>query len=162
MRVVLVRLVAVMALIVVCAFLFILLKGTLGSGLQTNASNSSDELVHNLALGETALRRDDAQLFWVSRLTTEQTNELSLFSDSIVQLDSGCLLESQICILSSQTERSGVQLRFVEQAPIQLPSDTPWTGGFVNPNDGAVYDLIGRPYRFQGEVRSLKVVNPTP
>ena len=44
-------------------------------------------------------------------------------------------------------ERSGIEIVFSLDHPIQLASGVQWYGGFVDPTNGAVYDRLGRAYK---------------
>ncbi|MBT8115218.1 MAG: hypothetical protein KJP04_07545, partial [Arenicella sp.] len=111
-----------------------------------------------LGVGQTALRRVDGKRVWVTRLSQSQRDKLAAFDSAMVVQTGGCRLATQICAISTDTGRTGVELRFVMDAPVSLQSGLPWAGGFVNPDSGMIYDLVGRAYVFQGPARPLGVV----
>jgi len=71
-------------------------------------------------------------------------------------------LNKVYCVLAATTNRDGVYLQYTLKEPPQLLVDTPWFGGFVDPDSGAIYDLIGRAYQQNKNksVVSIKRVGP--
>lgn len=147
-----------MAVLALVIFIFILLNGTLGFNPLTDAHQQASKITDEIDPGATQLRRGQGQLNWVSHLNAEQLTELAGYAATEVRLDSGCSISSQYCVLSAETGQTGIQFRFSESAPPQVPVDLPWSGGFVNPINGAVYDLLGRAYQFQGDVDSMTII----
>jgi len=157
-RVVLRRLITVMLVFASGTFVFILLNGTLGFNPLIDSDQRAEKLTDELAIGDSELRRAEGELIWISYLSTEQMNELAAYTDAIVRLDTGCAVDMQYCGLSAETGQTGIQFRWSESPPPQVPIGLPWSGGFVNPVNGAVYDLLGRAYQFQGEVAAMTIV----
>jgi len=127
-------------LLIIMAFLYIIFKGLLWS-----PKLSQEESYQTLALGETRLVRYQQQRYWVTKLNNEQREQLSQLV-KFIHISSGCSIQDNVCELDARSERSGVLVQFVSQRPAQLPSNTPWFGGFVDPASGSVYDLLGRGY----------------
>ena len=65
----------------------------------------------------------------------------------MVNPDSGCALDVEICAVLAKTERSGIDIVFSIEHPVQLASGIKWYGGFVDPSNGSVYDRLGRAYK---------------
>lgn len=152
------RVVVLMCAVLVLSFITILLQGTL---LQTapdlSKQRESEQSDYGLQLGQTAMRRLNGELVWISYLSTEQLADLDELTSHVTD-SVGCDRTQNYCLLAAATERTGVQLQYTKKPPAQLPSDVPWVGGFVNPANSIVYDLLGRAYRFQGKVDSLVVL----
>lgn len=151
------RLVLVMCLFILLTFASILLNGTLFFIPDSADKQIIEQRFEGLLLGESQLHRVNKRITWVTYLSDIQKNDLRTLTDAQVQLDQACDDSQQYCILLAETDRLGIQLQFTNTPPPQLPIELPWYGGFVNPATGAVYDLLGRAYVFQGEVEPLVV-----
>ena len=152
----LIRLITVMVVIIVVAFLYILLRGTVGFTTTANPESMEHQMFKDISLGETILRKEAGKLYWVSNFTDEQLTQLMAFSKKIVASQTGCSTDHQLCIVDAQTERAGVHLRYTESVPDQLAAEYPWVGGYVKSNNGAVYDLLGRAYQRDVVVERLQ------
>lgn len=150
--------------VVILAFASILLNGTFFNPRMVATSEPSSAAVVNtlfddIALGESDLRRIDGRISWVSYLSANQISRLNQFTSTQVKIGTGCVVSQAHCVLDAETGRTGINIQYSVNAPPQLPSDLPWLGGFVNPLNGVVYDLLGRPYLFQGEPEPLQVIH---
>ena len=145
------RIIKVMFLILLLAFIYVLLSGTRVSGIAEQQSRFD-----NIDIGETVLQRLKGQRVWVTRISEQQRSGYATVSSDVVA-EGGCAISTDICVLAASTDITGVNLSFSKDEPPQLPSDATWVSGFVNPTSGAVFDLWGRAYRFSG-VASLRVV----
>ena len=141
----------------VLSFASILLNGTVFFIPDSLDERASAQQFEGLLVGESQLRRVNKQIVWVTYLSDIQKNNLASLTDAQVQLNNACDDAHQYCILLAETDRSGIQLQYTNTSPPQLPIELPWYGGFVNPANGAVYDLLGRAYVFQGTVEPLVV-----
>lgn len=157
-RLVLFRTVICLFAVLALAFMVVLFisLGTNNSPTQ-DPSNYSDQF-HDIKTGVTGKRRLGKHAVWVTRLSEEQRLQLGAMAKQVVNLD-GC--QMSLCILNAHTERQGIDLIFSRERPPQVAVGTPWLGGFVNPTNGAVYDLLGRAYwqnqeRYQ---RALAVIS---
>lgn len=149
------RVVGAMSAILVVAFIWVFF-----SGLFTGSSSVTDHRsLNNIAPGHTVMSRINQQRAWVTVLSDAQRRQLEQFDDAAVVTTHGCQITEAICVILAATARAGIELRFVDDVPAALPEGLPWAGGFVNPDTGAVYDLIGRAYAFQGEVNPLRVLD---
>lgn len=87
----------------------------------------------------------------MTHLNDRQREALSKVPATVIRLNSGCVPQTQYCLLSAATTRPGVELRFVSKKPVALGREAIWEGGFINPDNGAIFDLLGRAYRLPGE-----------
>lgn len=118
------------------AFLSVLVSGLRGPPEQGIALGSQDaQTFANLPLGATELRRLNGQRVWVTRLSDQQQRFLG---------EAHACAARTYCVILAATERPGVELVFVSERPLQLPTNVAWNGGFVNPSNGSVYDFGGR------------------
>lgn len=125
------------------AFVFVLFRSLSGPSLTTQSANAFDDV----QIGETTIRRIESTRVWVTRLSPMLRNQLSELDQLVVNSNSGCALDADLCVVLARTERSGIELVFSIEHPIQLASGIKWYGGFVNPSNGAVYDRLGRAYK---------------
>jgi len=100
--------------------------------------------ISEVTAGETRLVSLKGKRFWVTRFSEEQKEQMAKL-EGLVHQDTVCR-ESEFCIVNIETSRLGVIIRYSSEKPTQLASTYAWFGGFVNPDDGAVYDLMGRGY----------------
>ena len=150
-KIILAKLVYWMCLSLLLAFAFVLLS-SLGTKQPSPAEQSSsprDRLIADVAVGATVLRRYQGKRVWVSHFSDTQQRNGAQLSPFVQTQNSPCALSNTICVLDAATQRAGVELRFSATAPAQLPRDLPWHGGFVDPNNGRLFDLWGRAYAFQ-------------
>ena len=152
------RIIVLMCAIVVLSFASILLNGTLFFVSTSDQENLSDEYFDGLIVGHPELRRIDQRLVWVTHLSTTQKASLGQLSVAQIRQGQACDIAQDFCVLLAETEQSGINLQYTPAPPAQLPSDLPWFGGFVNPLDGSVYDLLGRPYLYQGSIDALVAI----
>ena len=125
-------------------FLYVLFAGM-------SVQNPSDEAAESgkftqVLLGQTVLRRVNGHRVWVSRLSAQQQTVLNLNNPYLVDQITSCV-DLEVCVLSASAARHGLDIVFSKKEPPQLPSKVVWNGGFVDPTSGAVFDLLGRPYR---------------
>lgn len=160
-RVALWRIIKMMLLMLLLAFVYILLSGS-GVNAPHDGQQSTDEqelaIFDNINNSETVFRLYKGQRVWITRVSEAQRDQF-VNLNTHVAATGGCLISADFCVLAANTDRAGINLSFVKSEPPQLPSDIPWVGGFVNPASGAVFDLWGRAYRFSA-VASLKVIVP--
>lgn len=149
------RLVGAMSAMLAAAFLWVLFSGVFVAGSSVAHNNDFS----NILPGQTVMRRVNRQRVWVTLISDTQRRKLAQFNEGAVVRGQGCDLTAAVCVISAATARAGIELRFVSEVPTSLAENLPWVGGFVNPNTGAVYDLIGRAYAFQAEARPLSVVD---
>ena len=139
-RIWLLRLTISFAILLLVSFLFIFFRG-LAWNPHTIQENTSE-----LELGVTTMLRQSRQRVWVTRLDQLQRQRLQLI-DRFVFNEGGCQLQEQVCFIKSETTQQGVLIVYVNEKPDILATEVVWQGGFINPNNGAVYDLLGRLYR---------------
>ena len=132
-----------MLVIALFAFVFVLFRSLSGPSLTSQSEVAFDDV----QIGETAMRRALGARVWVTRLSPAQRSQLAELSELVVNPNSGCALQSEVCVLSATTQRDGIDVVFSIAHPIQLASDIKWYGGFVDPTNGAVYDRLGRAYK---------------
>lgn len=142
-RAVLTRVVQSLFLVLILAFVYVLIRG-----LGTTAPNSSDEsttILNKLSKGATSRYRVKGERIWISRFSDTQLNQLeglTLFVDNQGP-KCGSL---EYCAFKIATSLGGAELVYTENPPMQLSASANWIGGYVNPENGAVYDLRGRAY----------------
>ena len=139
-RIWLLRLTVSFAILLFVSFLFIFFRGLAWS------PNTIDENTSQLELGITTLIRQSGQRFWVTRLDQLQRQKLQIIAQFVFN-EGGCQLQEQVCFVKSKTTKQGVLIVYVSEKPDILVTEVAWQGGFINPNNGAVYDLLGRLYR---------------
>ena len=125
------------------AFVFVLFRSLSGPSLTTQSAIAFDDV----QIGETAIRRIQSTRVWVTRLSPLLRNQLAELDELVVNPDSGCALDVEICAVLAKTERSGIDIVFSIEHPVQLASGIKWYGGFVDPSNGSVYDRLGRAYK---------------
>lgn len=157
-RQVLVRLVKGMFTLLGLAFIYVLFRGLGGIGGDPRPAPAD---FSNIAPGQTVAARVGGQTVWLSRLTERQKLELLQLEPYLVSTTVGCDRAQEYCLLSASGLRDGIQLSYSKQAPPQLPYQAAWYGGFVDPSSGAIFDLLGRPYRLgrDSDQQTLRVVN---
>ena len=138
-------------------------------GLTSSPNTTSDfkkadvsKLFKDVAVGTTVLQRLKNQRVWVVHLSSKQRSQIGLIDQFVGEPEAGCDLNKVFCLLDAMTNRDGVYLQFTLKEPPQLPVDTPWFGGFVDPASGAIYDLIGRAYqqnkgKFSASIKQLTI-----
>jgi len=152
--------VRVMLTLLVLAFLFIFFRGLGDASVSGPDAEEEMSVTLALSLGQTGLRRHEGRRVWVTRISKAQRLEANTIAKHLFSSDEGCAIVSEFCVLNAATDQPGVELSFTEQTPVQVPSQVPWFGGFVNPITGAVYDRFGRAYKLS-EVApaSLQVID---
>jgi len=123
----------------VLAFLYVLFR----MATWTPAFDLANE-ISEVTVGETKLVSLKGKRFWVTRFSQEQKQQMDKLK-GLVHQDTVCS-ESEFCLVKIDTSRLGVIIRYTIDKPAQLVTPNPWFGGFVNPANGAVYDLKGRGY----------------
>jgi hypothetical protein len=106
-----------------------------------------DEMFTDVALGQTKMQRYQGRRVWVSRINQDIRQNMSLLNGVVAAQEKPCLEKESLCVIVAATTRDGIELVFSAQPPPQLDANVPWYGGFVNPAEGSVYDLLGRPYK---------------
>ena len=153
-RSVLLKAVKGMFLFLILAFLYVLFRSLSGPSMVTNPAKVFDDI----QVGQTGLRRYQGERVWVTRLSSQQKTQADEVAEFVLDAESGCSATLVLCAVSAKTLRDGIEITFSQSAPVQIPSDVPWYGGFVNPNSDAVYDRLGRPYRVNSSRGSAKQV----
>ncbi len=133
-----------MLLALVLGFLFILFRSLSGPSITSSSAQSAFD---NVVVGQTALRRSGRQRFWVTRISDSQRTQAKALSDWLVDANAGCAVEQVLCVVHAESLRSGIDLVYSVKAPIQLPKEALWFGGFVDPSTGGVFDFMGRAYK---------------
>lgn len=148
-RIWLVRLTSICATLLLLTFLFVILRGIAWSPHEIETNTAEIEL------GSTKLIHQSGQRLWVSRLTDLQRQNLSSLSNEVF-LEGGCVIKDELCLIDSATDQQGIIMIYLENKPDVLTDKTPWFGGFINPRNGAIYDLLGRLYRQSAKSEQLK------
>ncbi|MFT5571813.1 MAG: hypothetical protein ACI9FR_000733 [Cryomorphaceae bacterium] len=105
----------------------------------------------DVAMGQTKVQRYRGKRVWVSRLNQAMRQNMSALNGIVVAQQKSCSEQDKLCVIVAATQRDGIELAFSLRPPAQLAADLPWHGGFVNPLDGSVYDLLGRAYKAQSK-----------
>lgn len=147
------RIIKLMFSLLLLGFLYVLLASFFDSNF---SERQQKEEFDNIEFGQPVFRYFKNQGVWISRISQQQRNRYVELSDH-VRPDGGCAIDTDICILIAGTDRVGINVIFTDEEPTQLPSNTPWLGGFVDPSSGAVFDLWGRAYQ-HSSANSLKVL----
>ena len=141
----LIKLVTGLFLCLIIVFIYV------GFKMATWSPNQSKSNSKQLVLeGETKLIVKDGNHFWLTRLSSQQRQDMISISDQVFS-KSGCSIETDVCQITAQSQHSAVLIVYVSTKPAQLSVDQLWFGGYVNPVDGAVYDLLGRGYLTNAE-----------
>lgn len=139
-----------MFLFLALGFAYVLISSI---GGPSNFSNPK-ELFDDVAIGQTAARRVGSDRVWVTRLSALTKTQANTVSSHTVDQEAGCDVNGELCVVLAATARSGIDIIYSEKAPIQLPPNVPWFGGFVDPSTGEVFDLLGRAYTATNKGRS--------
>lgn len=131
-----------MFLILFLALAFVLLRSLGGPSLTQSVASPFDDV----ELGETALRRFDGQRVWVTRFASTQRAELKNLDPVMRSKQGVCDPSTILCVLIAATQVPGVEIRHTRARPVQIKNSVPWVGGFVDPSNGRVFDLLGRAY----------------
>lgn len=145
-RYVLSRAVYGMLALLVLAFVWVLFSSTRVTLTDEVPVSNDEALFADLALGQSRLYHINSQRVWVTRLSPAQAAQVVTLDKWLSKPDEGCVANAQYCLLSGQTQQSGIYLQFTATPPPQLSSKVPWFGGFVDPTTGEVFDLLGRAY----------------
>jgi len=122
------------------SFFIIIFRGAIWS------PHSIDENTSALELGITTMIRQSGRRVWVTRLDELQRKKLHTISQFVFN-------------------QGGVLIVYVEKKPDILATEVAWQGGFINPKNGAIYDLLGRLYRSNINVNNdsiAKYINVPP
>ena len=133
------------------AFIYVLLRS-----LSPDAG-SKTTIVDNLSPGQTAMRRLDGRRVWISHLSAQQKKVLNSMPENMVTVASGCQLPASYCIIDAASERAGIELVYSKPRPSVMLKSKIWVGGFIDPDSGAIYDLLGRAYKRDTATRTLRV-----
>jgi len=149
-----------MLILLLLGFLYVFFRGVGGTTVSRSDTGTENSLTESLLLGQTGLRRFEGERIWITRVSPAQREQAKTLSRYLVSSAEGCVISGEFCALSANTGQTGVELSFTESHPAQLPNQTPWFGGFVNPLNGAVYDRLGRAYKLAGSTPAkLKLRN---
>lgn len=148
------RLVQILFLTLIGAFVFVLLSGIFGRSI-----NQQSDAQINLSPGETSVVRIQGQRAWATRLSPLLVQQCAENSAFLVDSFSGCSSDLEYCFIAMQTQRAGVDIRFVEAKPFTLGEEVPWCGGFVDPGTEVVFDLLGRAYANAHRVEALPILD---
>lgn len=132
-----------MFVLVAFAFMFVLFRSLGGPSHTSGSVATYDDVV----IGQTALRRNQHQRVWVTRLSDIQRQQLKQLDEFVKQPDAGCHVQMIVCVVKASTSRDGIDVAFSERAPAQLSGQVLWFGGYVDPTTGAVFDRLGRAYK---------------
>ena len=146
----LVRMTTMIALLLMLSFLIVLFRGILWSP-QNRDINSSE-----LELGVTTMFKLSNKRVWATRLDEQQRQQFSALH-KYVHSGGGCQIQAEVCYIKSVTPKQGVFIIYIKEKPNILAMEVEWIGGFINPNNGAIYDLFGRLYRDSVRKNSLNV-----
>lgn len=119
------------------AFLMIFVKGLFWS------PNLNKDQRDNIVEGEPTIIRANNKRLWLVRFNEAQRRQWLVLSAAVHA--GGCQPDQQTCSIVADMG-NGIVLQYLQVRPPQIESDTPWIGGYVNPVNGAVYDLFGRGY----------------
>lgn len=164
-RKILSRAIATMFALLALGFIYVLFSG-LSSQNNSSVINSKaitdinlpKSPMFDIELGRSEIRRHQGQRLWVTQLAPQQLTELATLEDWLVDVNSGCSTQQVWCAVRTKTQQSGIELRYVKNRPPQLESLSVWVGGFVDPTNGAVYDLLGRAYK-QNKASNSQAIN---
>lgn len=150
------RLVAALFVSLILVFVFILIRG---------ATFTTHKQVADLpALGTASLEQKKGVYYWLNNYSDTQRSMRAQIDKWVVVANAGCAggaAESSICALSAETGKQGVRIIYRKERPPLMKRNIPWQGGYINPVNGAIYDLFGRAYKSSvngAEPASLKVI----
>jgi len=150
------------ALLVVAFFVVLFSDSFIKNDSAKLNANLKGSYYDSVGIGETVLLRVNRELVWVTRLNLQQKDSLKNLNATTIQHQTEgvlrCTISQEYCAIDASTKEQGIQLRYTKEPPSQLPAKNIWVGGFVNPSTGAVYDLLGRAYLFQGDVEVLRLM----
>lgn len=154
-RQLLVRVVQCLVIIPIVLFAYIFFTGLASKSSQNKKPDDAQDLKLSIAEGETQFIKLNKQRHWITHLSKKQKTQLQSLAPFVYPLKPNaigpCSLSASLCPIKMATDQTGIELRYSEKAPGFLKPDIPWYGGFVNPSNQAVYDLIGRGYRINIE-----------
>lgn len=153
-RLILSRLVSALFGVLILVFFWVFFRGISSSTYFSDNGELVSTLYKGLQPGQSALRRYQKQMVWVTYLDESIRKRLPQLESYLIDPALGCDVNQDYCIVEAKTTVDAIYLQFTNQEPQQLPSDTPWVGGFVDPTTGAVYDLLGRAYRIKSATKS--------
>jgi len=146
------RAVKTLFLCFVFVFLFILFRFSTWSPYIDLDTGTAD-----LGSGEVKLIKLNGKRYWAVRLAPTQRAQLSSVA-SFTYATPYCDDVYPVCLMSVETERQGILIRQTTTKPSQLKRSEVWFGGFVNPANGAVYDLMGRGYR-SNPIQAARIIS---
>ncbi len=151
---ILITIIKLMFLVLVGGFVYILIKGAAQPDMHSRLVGSVELAAQpefaNIAPGETTLRRVNGAPTWVTRVDASllaQMDEVPTQPNT-----TACALQTGLCFLNARTSVSGILFTYTDTAPPQLASSIPWFGGYVDPNNGNVFDRLGRAYALNESV----------
>jgi len=148
-RLILSRLIFFFFTLLVLAFLWVFLNGIGSSHYLSSHKKPGPAVFQNLHPGQSKLHRYQRQMVWVTFLNQHLRAGLSELAPYVINPEVGCDVAQAYCVVAASTSIDSIYLQYTRQEPQQLPSNTPWIGGFVDPTSGAVYDLLGRAYKIK-------------
>ena len=157
-RLLLSRLVSASFLALLLLFLWVFFNGIGSSRFFSDDQTSGLSLFKGLQPGESALRRYQREMVWVTYLDQSLRDRLIEASPYLVDAGSGCNISQRYCVVSAKTKLDSIYLQFTLQEPQKLTSGTPWFGGYVDPTNGEVYDLLGRAYQTKNTNKAVLTV----
>jgi len=146
----LLRLTALISIAFLVSFFYIFIRGLIWS--PNSIDNRLDLSAVQLSLGTSDIFQFSGKRVWLTRFSEKQHEQLRNMNEFVYQ-EGGCDLgeinteKESYCMLQVETQIQGVIIRYISERPHSLSKDTPWVGGFINPADGAIYDLSGRLYK---------------
>lgn len=146
-------LIKIMAGIGILAFVYILLASALGVPKHRQAGSSFLTIASN----QTVMRTVQGSRVWATKFGSELLAKRQQTDSWVQQPGSGCDISKPFCLINTQTNRQGIEIRYIEQPPPQLPQSTPWFGGYINPLNSAVYDRFGRGYKINSPAASQQL-----
>lgn len=148
------KLVKAMFIALIAVFIFILVQGAMFTGKGSSLTKALP------AIGTVSLNNKKGMYYWINHYSDAQLSVRTKLDKWVVDAIEGCPESQSFCALSAETGQQGVRIIYSEQSPPLMKSDTPWFGGYINPVNGAVYDLFGRAYKFSAATTpaSLPVV----
>jgi len=111
----------------------------------------------DLGSGEVKLMKLNGTKYWAIRLNPAQKSQLEAV-DKWTYPVPYCDSSYSVCLVAVDTQRQGILIREAITKPKQLSREEAWVGGFINPANGAVYDLMGRGYR-SNSVNALQSIS---
>jgi len=146
----LLRLIALISIAFILCFIFIFIRGSTWS--PNSLDNHMEISSVQLPKGTSEIIHFSGMRVWLTSLSDEQIEQLRQMNNFVYQ-EGGCDLgeinneKDRYCMLQVETQIQGVIMRYISERPHSISKDIPWVSGFINPVDGAIYDLLGRLYK---------------